>query len=100
MIGTIAVLDLASGTVTDRPRETPTLDVPKDLPRPTGVVSVDDGARGRYVDADGNELMYGALLRPLSWRARGEECLVAEPKPRRGSSPRRYRISLIKRTHD
>jgi len=100
MIGDIAVLDLASGTLTDRPRETPTLDVPRDLPRPTGVVTVEEGARGRYLDAGGNELVYGTFSRPLSWRARGEECMVAEPKPRRRSSPRRYRVSLVKRAHD
>jgi hypothetical protein len=93
MNGRVGVLDLASGEASERPTDTLTLDVPRDLPR-TGTVSVDDGRRGRYVAADGHDVVYAVLLRPLRWRAHGETCLVA----RTGGAKRRtrqYRLSLV-----
>jgi hypothetical protein len=89
----IGVLDLASGAASQRPIATLTLDVPRDLPE-SGVVSVEDGRRGRYVTKDGQGVVYGVLLRPLGWRRRGETCLVA----RTGGALRRtkqYRLSLV-----
>jgi hypothetical protein len=89
----IGVLDLASGAASQRSIATLTLDVPRDLSE-SGVVSVDDDRRGRYVTNDGQGVVYRVLLRPLGWRRRGETCLVA----RIGGALRRtkqYRLSLV-----
>jgi hypothetical protein len=89
----IGVLDLASGAASHRPTTTLTLDVPRDLPK-SGVVSVDDGRRGRYFANDGRGVVYGVLLRPLGWRRRDEICLVA----RSGGALRRtkqYRLCVV-----
>ncbi|MFL5309872.1 MAG: hypothetical protein ACJ79H_05395 [Myxococcales bacterium] len=89
----IAVIDLASGETSERSGDTLTLDVPTGLPS-AGAVSVVDGVRGHYLAADGHGLVYGVVLRPLCWRARGETCLVA----RTGGSKRRtrqFRMSRI-----
>ena len=89
----IGVLDLASGAASHRPPTTLTLDVPRDLPK-SGIVSVDDGRRGRYCANDGRGVVYGVLLRPLGWRRRDEMCLVA----RSGGALRhtkQYRLSVV-----
>jgi hypothetical protein len=96
MSGRIAVLDVTSGEPSERPGDTLTLDVPTDLPR-VGAVSVVDGRRGRYTAADGRGVEYGVVFRPLSWRERGETCLVA----RSGGSKRRtrqFRLSVVDAT--
>lgn len=73
----IPVVDLASGRVTERDRQTPTLDVPADFDRSSGVASVDAQSRAHYLSTAGIALVNAAHTRPLSWRVRGEECLVA-----------------------
>jgi len=93
MNGRIAILDLTSGEPSERSGDTLTLDAPPDLPR-AGAVAVADGGRGRYLAADGHDVVYRVVLRPLRWRARGETCLVA----RSGGSKRRtrqFRLSRI-----
>jgi len=72
----IAVVDLLSGEFSHRPEDTQTLDVPPEFDR-RGVVSLDPQWQGHYIATDGNNREYPALTRPLSGRARGEECLVA-----------------------
>ena len=59
------------------------LDVPPDFERSIGVVSLDQKSHGRYVATDGKEREYSAFPRPLSWRVRGEECLIAEQRKKR-----------------
>jgi len=92
MTGRIAVVDVASGEPSERPGDTLTLDVPAGLPS-AGAVSVVDGVKGHYVAADGHGVVYGVVLRPLCWRARGETCLVA----RSGGSKRRTRQFRLSR---
>jgi len=82
----IAVVDLASGEVFHRPSDTLTLDVPADLDRRTGVVSLDPRSHCHYIARDGKQRNFSTFPRPLSWRVRGEECLVADPT-RRWASP-------------
>ena len=72
----IALVDLASRQVSDRPDDTLTLDVPPDSDR-RGVVSLDPQSYGHYIATDGRNREYAARTRPLSGRALGEECLVA-----------------------
>ena len=93
MTDRIAVVDVASGEASERSGDTLTLDVPRGLPK-AAAVSVEDGRRGRYLGSDGHGVVYGVVLRPLCWRARGETCLVA----RTGGSKRRvrqFRLSLV-----
>ena len=73
----IAVVDLTSGRVTERAGDTRTLDVPADFDRGAGIASVDRQARAHYLSTAGTTLLNSAHPRPLSWRVRGEECLVA-----------------------
>jgi len=92
----IAVVDLASGEVIDRPSTTLTLDVPPDFERTSGVVSVDPHSHGHYVATDGKNREYSAFPRPLSWRAYGEECLIAEKRRRASSSCEGvYRLTTV-----
>ena len=92
---TISVVDLTTGEVSNRIRSTLTLDVPPDLERSSAVVSLDPQSHGRYLATDGKEHEYSVFPRPLSWRVRGEECLIAE---RRGSQRERagvYRLTAV-----
>ena len=82
----ISVVDLATGEVIDRTSTTLTLDVPPDFERASGFVSLDQLSRGHYVATDGKEHEYPVYPRPLSWRARGEDCLVADRRGRETSS--------------
>ena len=74
---TIATLDLASGTVSDRASNTPTLDVPGDFDRTTTSAQLDLASHLHYATY-GKPIVRPAFVRPLSWRTRGEECLVEE----------------------
>ena len=74
---TIPIVDLTSGVVTDRASNTLTLDVPADFDRSACVVSVDAQSRAHYLSTAGTTLVETAHSRPLSWRVRGDVCLVA-----------------------
>jgi hypothetical protein len=74
---TIATLDLAAGTVSDRASNTPTLDVPADFDRTTTSAHLDLASHLHY-STYGKPVVRPAFVRPLSWRTRGEECLVEE----------------------
>jgi hypothetical protein len=76
----IPVVDLSSGRVTDRAWNTLTLDVPADFDRNACVASVDAQSRAHYLSTAGTTLLHTAHQRPLSWRVRGEECLVARAR--------------------
>jgi hypothetical protein len=90
----IAIIDLRSGEMQERPSDTLTIDVPADFDRPAGVVSLDAHSHGHYIATDGKSREYQAFARPLSWRIRGEECLVVD-RSQRSSSPRLYRLVAI-----
>jgi hypothetical protein len=96
VLPTISILDVTSGEPSERSGDTLTLDVPADLPR-VGAVSVVGGRRGRYTAADGRGVEYGVVLRPLSWRARGETCLVARSGGSKRST-RQFRLSVVEVT--
>ena len=75
---TIPVLDRTSGIITNRASTTPTRDVPADFDRVACVASVHARSRAHYLSTAGTTLLNSCHPRPLSWRIRGEECLVAE----------------------
>jgi len=82
----IAMIDLTSGAVVHCPSDTLTLDVPADLDRSLGVVTLDRQSYCHYIATDGKRRECSTVARPLSWRTRGEECLVAEPTRRWASA--------------
>ena len=90
---TIAVVDVTSGRITDRASDTLTLDVPADFDRAAGVASVDARSCAHYLSTAGSTLVNPAPQRPLSWRVRGEECLVA--RVRGNANETGYRLCAI-----
>jgi len=82
----IAVIDLTTGEVIDRTSTTLTLDLPPDFERASVVVSLDQLSHGHYLATDGKQREYSVFPRPLSWRARGEDCLVADRRGNASSS--------------
>jgi hypothetical protein len=91
---TICVFDLLDDVATARPYDTRTLDVPKNFDRHTAIASFDASSRVRCVSTDGQALIYAAFTTPLSSRAEGEECLVADRAFRATvAHPCNYRLS-------
>ncbi len=82
----IAVVDLSTGEIIDRTSTTLTLDLPPDFERASCVVSLDELSHGHYLATDGKQREYSVFPRPLSWRARGEDCLIADLRGRASSS--------------
>ncbi len=87
----ICVLDLVEGKLSHRPSNTPTIDLPPELDRSVGVVSLDRHSHGHYLAADGKKLSCPAFVRPLSWRASGELFLLLDGR----EAPSTYRLSSI-----
>ncbi|HEX9579128.1 MAG TPA: hypothetical protein VF993_15350 [Myxococcales bacterium] len=93
----IAVVDLTSGAVLNRDKETLTLDIPPDFDRHTGGVFVDADKLGRYRTAEGQTCVYATTPSHLSQRSAGEECLVAtqEVDSSGASCTRRYWLAVV-----
>jgi len=72
----IPIVDLKTGEVSARSSDTSTLDVPVDLDRGKGVATLLKSYT-HYLATTGKNAVTASFLRPLSWRVRGEECLVA-----------------------
>jgi hypothetical protein len=90
----IGVVDLSNGAVTDCRVDCLTLDVPPDIDRVAGSVSLSADNVARYITASGMKRSYLAHPTALSGRARGEECLVAADTAIATSS-RSYRIAMV-----
>jgi hypothetical protein len=74
----ITVVDLKTGAVSARRSDTRTIDVPRDFdPETTGAV-LDGQSHALYRAASGKDVKCAVHPRPLSWRVRGEDCLIAE----------------------
>ncbi len=92
----IQIVDLTSGAITNRRADTPTLDVPADLDRMTGGVSIDADRIVRYFAAGAARRLYIGRPRLLSGRLVGEECLVAvEGLESEGVICQRYSLSVV-----
>jgi hypothetical protein len=97
----IPVVDLANQSVSFRPDDTRTLDLPRDFDRQMATASLDAGSHVRCSSNDGRALLYRAFTTPLSSRRGGEECLVADRAFRATvARPGNYRLSTVKPTHD
>jgi hypothetical protein len=96
----ILVIDLADASVSYRPAETSTLDVPKEFDRHTPTASLDAESRVHCLSTAGEPLLYRAFTTPLSSRRGGEECLVADHAfQATAARPARYRLSTVKPAH-
>jgi hypothetical protein len=91
----IAVVDLVTGEVIDRTSRSLTLDIPPDFEWTSAVVTLDQKSHGRYLATDGKEREYSVFPRPLSWRARGEECLIADRRERTSERAGLYRLTAV-----
>src|SRR3954470_14498239 len=88
----IAIVDLQTGAVTFRSSDTRTLDLPVDFDRETAIAEVDGRSHALYRSTRNKEVSAVVYSRPLSWRVRGEECLIADEDPAAGS---RFRLCQI-----
>jgi hypothetical protein len=94
----IPVVDLTSGRVTQRPSNTPTFDLPEDFDRGTAAADLDDRSRAHYSSNLGKPIIRPVMARPLSWRVRGEECLVADgTRAPTSEHPSNYKLCAIER---
>ena len=92
----IPIVDLSSGAVSDRPSNTPTLDLPQDFDRRASSAEVDVHSRVRYLSSEGKSVVRAALQRPLSFRVHGEECLVSDgPAAATASHPATYALFTV-----
>jgi hypothetical protein len=73
----IPIVDLKTGEVFLRSSDTSTLDVPGDFDREKGAVELVK-SHAHYFSVGGKNVSASTFPRPLSWRVRGEECLVAD----------------------
>jgi hypothetical protein len=89
----IAIVDLKTGEVSLRPSDTSTLDVPVDFDRDAGVASLVN-SRAHYFSTAGRSVVGATFPRPLSWRVRGEECLVAN-RPEAITDASSYTLSAV-----
>jgi len=94
-------VDLSTGCIQERRRNTLTLDIPHDLDWRTGGVSVDANSFGHYFAASGQRLVYATMPTLLSGRELGASCLVADDPTGRASETRlrRYRLSAVEPRH-
>jgi len=90
----ISIVDLSNGLVTVRPGDTSTLDFPVDLDEEKPVADFDVHSRVRYLSVDGEKVVREGYPRPLSWRVRGEKCLVSTDADR-ATATRARRYSLF-----
>ena len=74
----ISIVDLSTGRIWTRPSTTLTLDLPGDFDREIPSAALDAKSHARYHTTDGKTVSRVVHPRPLSWRVRGEECLVAD----------------------
>lgn len=93
---TIAIVDLATGRVSQRPSDTPTFDLPSDFDRQTAVAALDSRSQAHYSSTAGVSVSRAVHARPLSWRVGGEQCLVAVgTRSATPSRPSSYKLCAV-----
>lgn len=92
----IPIVDLTTGRVSERPSDTPTIDLPSDFDRQTARVALDASAQAHYASTHGTSVHVAVQFRPLSWRVRGEHCLVAVgSRAATPSRPSSYKLCAV-----
>jgi len=87
----ITIVDLKTGAISARTSHTRTLDLPADLDFESATAALDKRSHVFYRSTGGKDVSCLVHPRPLSWRVRGEECLVADDGGAAGS----YRLCAI-----
>lgn len=96
----IPIVDLATGTVSELSSDTSTLDLPGDFDRQSAVASLDTRSQAHYFSIDGKSVSGAMHPRPLSWRAQGEECLVATgTRAATAEHPSSYKLCAVEPMH-
>ena len=90
----ISIVDLSTGRIWTRPSTTLTLDLPGDFDREIPIAALDAKSHARYHTTDGKTVSRVVHPRPLSWRVRGEECLIAE-QAAGVTSPGQYTLCAV-----
>jgi len=90
----ISIVDLSTGRIWTRPSTTLTLDLPGDFDREIPSAALDAKSHARYHTTDGKTVSRVVHPRPLSWRVRGEECLIAE-QAAGVTSPGQYTLCAV-----
>jgi hypothetical protein len=91
----ISIVDLATGAITDRPSNTPTLDLPEDFDRSVAGAELDAQSRVQYRSVHGKDVVCPMFPRPLSWRVHGEECLISDDLAGVARRARTYTLSTV-----
>jgi hypothetical protein len=73
----ISIVDLSTGLVSELPSDTPTFDAPRGFAEEIPVLTPYHRLQVHNSSARATDVSSAAFPRPLSWRVRGEECLVA-----------------------
>lgn len=95
----ISIVDLSTGRLTEREGDTPTFDLPLDFDRQTAGAALDSKAQAHYSATGGTSVIRALNARPLSWRAKGEQCLVASgTRAATPAQPSNYKLCAIVRT--
>ena len=97
MRGMIAIVDRITGRVSEKSCDTPTFDLPPDFDRQSGRAEVDTHLHAHYASINGRDVSLAIQPRPLSWRVRGEDCLVAiGAHAATLSHPRTFKLCAVK----
>ena len=97
MRGFISIVDRMTGRVSVKSCDTPTFDLPADFDRQTGVAAVDSHSHAHYSSVNGHSVSLAIHSRPLSWRVRGEDCLVATGAHKATPThPRAFKLCAVK----
>jgi hypothetical protein len=95
MIRMIPVLNQATGKMMQKPSNTSTLDLPVDFDRAKPAASLDVHSHAHYLGTAGKETSRATVPRPLSWRVRGEECLIADRQRASSTEPSSYTLARV-----
>jgi hypothetical protein len=95
MIRMIPVLNQATGKVMQKASNTSTLDLPVDFDRADPAASLDSHSHAHYLGTDGKKTSRSTVPRPLSWRVRGEECLIADRSRPSTTEPSSYTLARV-----
>jgi hypothetical protein len=95
MIRMIPVLNQATGKVMQKASTTSTLDLPVDFDRANPAASLDSHSHAHYLGTAGKTTSRSTVPRPLSWRVRGEECLIADRIRPSTTEPAGYTLARV-----
>ena len=97
MRGMISIVDRTTGRTSVKPSDTPTFDLPPDFDRQSGTAAVDIRSHAHYSSVNGKDVSLAIHSRPLSWRVRGEDCLVASGTHAATSlHPRTFKLCAVR----